>query len=71
MSAQLPPGGASSPSRVPRTGSLSHGDPAEIAFDRWLRDELGRLYDAALAEPVPEQLTRLLDQVTAGSEKAE
>ena len=34
-----------------------------MAFDRWLRHELGRLYDATLSEPVPEQLTRLLEQV--------
>jgi hypothetical protein len=36
------------------------GDPGEAAFDRWLREELGRLYDRALSEPVPEELARLL-----------
>lgn len=35
--------------------------PHEDAFDAWLRRELGRLYDAALTDPVPETLTRLLD----------
>jgi hypothetical protein len=29
-------------------------------FDDWLRQELSRLYDAALTEPVPEDLLRLL-----------
>ena len=32
----------------------------DAAFDRWLRQELSRLYDSALAEPVPEDLLRLL-----------
>lgn len=32
----------------------------DAAFDRWLRQELSRLYDSALAEPVPEELLRLL-----------
>ncbi|MCK8783035.1 hypothetical protein M0638_01395 [Roseomonas sp. NAR14] len=36
-------------------------EPGELAFDRWVRDELGRLYDATLSEPVPEELLRLLD----------
>jgi hypothetical protein len=63
MSAQLRPEGAS-PARVAHASS--HRDssgPGEVAFDRWLRHELGRLYDATLSEPVPEQLTRLLEQV--------
>lgn len=33
----------------------------EAAFDAWLRRELGRLYGAVLAEPMPEELSRLLD----------
>lgn len=32
----------------------------DAAFDRWLRQELSRLYDSALSEPVPEDLLRLL-----------
>jgi hypothetical protein len=32
----------------------------EAAFEAWLRRELGRLYGAALAEPVPEELSRML-----------
>jgi hypothetical protein len=70
MSAQLRPGGALSPSRVARAGSPHHGDPAEEAFDRWLRHELGLLYDAALAEPLPDQLTKLLEEVPADGERA-
>lgn len=34
--------------------------PTPRAFDRWLQDELARRYDSALAEPVPEELLRLL-----------
>jgi hypothetical protein len=40
------------------------GDPGEVAFDHWLKKELGRLYDATLSEPVPDELTRLLDGVS-------
>lgn len=36
--------------------------PAIAAFDRWLNRELTQLYDSALAEPVPDELLRLLDQ---------
>ena len=32
----------------------------DAAFDPWLRQELSRLYDSALSEPVPEELLRLL-----------
>lgn len=32
----------------------------EVAFEAWLRRELGRLYGTAMAEPVPEELSRLL-----------
>lgn len=35
-------------------------EQGEVAFEAWLRRELGRLYGAALAEPVPEELSRLL-----------
>jgi hypothetical protein len=48
---------------VARTSSTHrHADPGEVAFDHWLKKELGRLYDATLAEPVPEELARLLDE---------
>jgi hypothetical protein len=63
MSAQLRPEGAS-PARVAHARPQRHStDPGEVAFDRWLKHELGRLYDATLSEPVPEQLRRLLEQV--------
>ncbi|WP_372623905.1 hypothetical protein [Falsiroseomonas sp.] len=39
----------------------SSSEPGDIAFDRWLKRELGRLYDETLAEPVPDELARLLD----------
>lgn len=60
MSAQLRPEGAASP-RVSRLQSSRPAEPGEVAFDRWLKKELGRLYDDALSEPVPEELRRLLD----------
>jgi hypothetical protein len=43
------------------SGPPSPGVPQDAkAFDDWLRQELSRLYDAALTEPVPEDLLRLL-----------
>ena len=47
---------AAPPRRAAPAALPSHED----AFDAWLRRELGRLYDATLAEPVPAALTRLL-----------
>ena len=38
-------------------GLAEHG---EAAFEAWLRRELGRLYGAALVEPVPDALSQLL-----------
>ena len=46
------PGSVSCPSLAAGRG--------EAPFEAWLRRELGRLYGAALAEPVPEELSRLL-----------
>lgn len=57
MSAQL-----LSEAAPPRRAAPIPVSPREDAFDAWLRRELGRLYDAALIEPVPEALTRLLDR---------
>lgn len=65
MSAQLRPEGAPPP-RVARAQPVRRqhlADPGEVAFDRWLKGELGKLYDQTLSEPVPEELTRLLDQI--------
>lgn len=57
MSAQLlseaPP-----PRRAAPVAAASQG---EAAFEAWLRRELGRLYDATLTEPVPEELARLVN----------
>ena len=58
MSAQLDPGATPPvPAGLAGPGRSADGD---LAFDRWLRQELSRLYDSALAEPVPEELLRLL-----------
>jgi hypothetical protein len=60
MSAQLHREGASPP-RASRSSPLQPDrDRGEDAFDRWLREELARLYDTTLSEPVPEELARLL-----------
>jgi hypothetical protein len=47
-------------------------EPGEAAFEAWLRRELSRLYGATLAEPVPEELSRLLDRLPpkGGAKKA-
>ncbi len=34
----------------------------QAAFDHWLQQELTRLYGAALHEPLPDSLLRLLDE---------
>ena len=56
MSAQL-----LSEAAPPRRAAPIPVSSREDAFEAWLRRELGRLYDTALTEPVPEALTRLLD----------
>ncbi len=62
MSAQLRREGAA-PRRATRAPPLQPGhDPGEAAFDRWLREELARLYDNTLSEPVPDDLARLLQE---------
>lgn len=61
MSAHLHPGTA--PSTPPPTMA---GAGTDAAFDRWLRQELSRLYDAALSEPVPPELLRLLKDGDGG-----
>ena len=65
MSAQLRPEDAAPPRVVHVRPARHPSDPGEVAFDRWLKRELGRLYDETLSEPVPEELTRLLDQPPA------
>lgn len=60
MSAQLRSAGAP-PHRVAQSQSVRRTpEPGEVAFDHWLRRELGRMYDATLNEPVPDELTKLL-----------
>jgi hypothetical protein len=77
MSAQLRPEAALPARVVPLSVSsgpfpASPAEPGEAAFEAWLRRELGRLYDATLAEPVPEELSRLLDKLPpkGGAKKA-
>lgn len=64
MSAQLRPEGAPPPGVARARPGRDRSEPGEAAFDHWLKNELGRLYDATLSEPVPDDLMRLLDQAT-------
>jgi hypothetical protein len=45
-------------------GNLAETDETMLdrAFDRWLNNQLHRLYDPVLAETVPEEMMRLLEQ---------
>ncbi|MGG5808871.1 NepR family anti-sigma factor [Falsiroseomonas sp. CW058] len=61
MSANLQTMGAPAQGAAPLPPGLPR-DPGEAAFDRWLQRELSRLYDAALSEPVPDDLLRLLKE---------
>lgn len=55
MSAHLQPAAAPMPPAF-----TARPAPNDADFDRWLRQELSRLYDAALSEPIPPELLRLL-----------
>lgn len=59
MSAHLHTEAAPAPP-VAHAGSSRSRTGGDAAFDRWLRQELTRLYDSALSEPVPEEMLRLL-----------
>ena len=49
------------PRRSARALATHHTlEAGETAFDRWLQQELGKLYNATLSEPVPEELAELL-----------
>ena len=61
MSAQFHTEAAARPRTAQAPSIRRPTEPGDVAFDRWLKNELGRLYDATLLEPVPEQLSRLLD----------
>jgi len=56
--------GKSDRDRVDDNGGGSLGSDeamVERGFDRWLNRQLHRLYDPVLAEPVPDDLLRLLE----------
>jgi hypothetical protein len=54
-------------SSAPRPGETPGRCAAlATAFDRWLRQELTRLYGAALDEPVPDDLLRLIAEALPG-----
>jgi hypothetical protein len=41
---------------------MPDGSASDRAFDRWLNRQLHGLYDPVLAEPLPDELMRLLDR---------
>ncbi len=53
------PQGEAGPAPMPAT-TIRPSSAGDEAFDRWLQQGLNRLYDAALSEPVPDSLLRLL-----------
>ena len=61
MSASLHLAGAPPLGAAQARASKGLQNPGEAAFDRWLNRELTRLYDDALAEPVPDDLLKLID----------
>lgn len=56
----LPPRRAMPRSLSPLSLATGPAGRGEAAFEAWLRRELGRLYGAALVEPVPDALSELL-----------
>ena len=43
--------------------------PAVAAADRFIGDQLKAIYDSVVAEPVPDQLLRLLDRLDSEADK--
>jgi hypothetical protein len=56
-----PPSGVSQASLPPSPASRPSGRDGD-PFDRWLSEELSRIYDPALNEPVPDDMLRLLQE---------
>jgi hypothetical protein len=67
MSGRLP--AINAPTPTARLADRDADAPGEVALDCWLRLELGRLYGAAVTEPLPDALTALLD--AAGAARAD
>jgi len=53
--------GSGGPGQHLAAGRASASRTSSPLFDTWLQDNLQRRYEAALDEPLPEELVRLLD----------
>jgi len=61
--AAVPDAGATTPAVQPLvTARAADMQASADGFDTWLHAELSRLYDAALAEPLPDDMIRLLHE---------
>lgn len=62
---ELVPGSGIGSAREERECAMQTRREVETMFDRWIREILRERYTAALREPLPEAMTRLLDGVDA------
>ena len=46
---------------LPEAGSLRSSEPAPTAFDLFVERGLHAIYDGVLAEPIPDELLRLIE----------
>ena len=61
---------AEEPSRKPsRRAATEWLGEEEDAFDLWLRQSLHEAFDAAVAEPIPEDILRLIEEDRAERER--
>lgn len=44
-------------------------DRLDAAFDRWLKEQLHRLYDEVLSEDIPDEMLRLIEKFNAPNAK--
>ncbi len=57
------------PARRRRSPALPFQDPETDAFELWLRETLRDAFDEVAAEPVPEDLLRLIEEDRAERER--
>jgi Anti-sigma factor NepR len=55
--------------RKPRASAAASSRAAPTAPDRYIADQLKAIYDAVVAEPIPDQLLELLDRLHRDAEK--
>jgi hypothetical protein len=62
------PGGSRKRARKPSKPNAASPRAAPVA-DRFIADQLKAVYDAVVAEPVPDRLLQLLDRLDSDAEK--